>query len=266
MRNGRKRYEDGHEGAPTPADCSGERTSARTVPRSPRLLMSRLGRVISLLSAHSVEGSLVSGVCATAGELLQVDGAGLALLANSSTICTHGGMAEVGEELQFTLGEGPCRDAMAGNVLVESDRIATDPRWPVFASGMAGTEAVSVAAFPVRVGGARVGALTVYRKVSGRLSADQAADGYVLAQVAAHVILAAQASVGGQGFLGEMEAGFVRMEAVHQATGMIMGQLGVGAEDALVRLRSTAFATGRPVIDFARDVIEGRAVLSDDEN
>lgn len=230
--------------------------------------MSRLGRIITALSAHSVNGSLVSGICSTAIDLLEADGAGLAMVRNGSqsTICAEGPMAEIGEELQFTLGEGPCQDAMAADVLVESDRLPTDPRWPMFASGMAGTDVLSVASFPVRLGGARVGALTTYRKQSVRLSADQAANGYVLAQVATHVILAAQAGIGADGLIAEMEAGFVRMEPVHQATGMIMGQLGVGPDQALARLRSGAFAAGVPIIDFARDVVAGRTVLSDDSD
>ncbi len=229
-------------------------------------LVSRLGRIITVLSAHGVDGALVGGICRTAVDLLEADGAGLALLANGhlSSICAHGVMAEIGEELQFTLGEGPTRDAMAGGVLVESDALPTDSRWPMFASGIAHTEAVSIAAFPVRIGGARIGALTVYRKEPVRLSADQAADGYVLAQVAAHVILAAQAGVTDDGLMAEMEAGFARMEPVHQATGMIMGQLGVGAEEAAARLRSAAFVADRPIIDFAGDVIEGRTTLSGD--
>ena len=230
--------------------------------------MSRLGRVITALSANRVNGSLVGGVCSTAIDLLEADGAGLALLtdASSSTICAEGLMAEIGEELQFALGEGPCRDAIAADVLVESDRLPTDPRWPMFASGMAGTDVLSVASFPVRIGGARVGALTAYRKVPERLSADQAANGYVLAQVAAHVILAAQSNIGDEGIITEMEAGFVRMEPVHQATGMIMGQLGVGPDQALARLRGAAFAAGIPIIAFAREVVAGRTVLSDNSD
>ena len=40
--------------------------------------------------------------------------------------------------------------------------------------------------------------------------------------------------------------------AVHQATGMISAQLGVGVGEALVRLRAYAFAHGRPLIEIAR--------------
>jgi ANTAR domain/GAF domain len=51
---------------------------------------------------------------------------------------------------------------------------------------------------------------------------------------------------------------------VHQATGMILAQLGVSAEDAFVRLRAHAFATRRPLADVARDVVARRLVFAQD--
>ena len=52
---------------------------------------------------------------------------------------------------------------------------------------------------------------------------------------------------------------------VHQATGMIQVQLGVPTEDAFLLLRARAFASGRPVIDIARDVVERRLRFSEED-
>ena len=51
---------------------------------------------------------------------------------------------------------------------------------------------------------------------------------------------------------------------VHQATGMISVQLGVGVEEASVRLRAYAFAEHRALRDVARDVIARRLRLEAD--
>jgi AmiR/NasT family two-component response regulator len=48
-------------------------------------------------------------------------------------------------------------------------------------------------------------------------------------------------------------------EEIHQATGMIMAQLGVSAEEALLRLRARAFAQGRTSSDVARAIIDRTA-------
>jgi hypothetical protein len=45
---------------------------------------------------------------------------------------------------------------------------------------------------------------------------------------------------------------------VHQASGMIMIQLGVEVAEALSRLRAFAFAEGRGLTDVARDVVARR--------
>ncbi|WP_375372628.1 ANTAR domain-containing protein [Clavibacter capsici] len=45
---------------------------------------------------------------------------------------------------------------------------------------------------------------------------------------------------------------------MHQATGMVIAQMGLSAADALLVLRGHAFATNRSVRDVANDVVERR--------
>jgi AmiR/NasT family two-component response regulator len=45
---------------------------------------------------------------------------------------------------------------------------------------------------------------------------------------------------------------------IHQATGMVVAQLGVSAQDALARLRAYAFAEQRLLGDVAHDVVSRR--------
>jgi len=45
---------------------------------------------------------------------------------------------------------------------------------------------------------------------------------------------------------------------VHQATGMVVAQLGVSATDALARLRAYAFVEQRLLSDVAHDVVSRR--------
>ena len=44
---------------------------------------------------------------------------------------------------------------------------------------------------------------------------------------------------------------------VHQAAGVVMVQLDSSIEEALVRLRASAYAAGRPVADIAAEVVQG---------
>ncbi len=50
---------------------------------------------------------------------------------------------------------------------------------------------------------------------------------------------------------------------IHQATGMIAAQLDDTIANALARLRAAAFASGRPIYDLAKDVVERRVRFDD---
>jgi AmiR/NasT family two-component response regulator len=48
---------------------------------------------------------------------------------------------------------------------------------------------------------------------------------------------------------------------VNMATGMLAAQLRIGLEDAFARLRAHAFASGRSVLEVARDLLARRIPL-----
>jgi AmiR/NasT family two-component response regulator len=50
---------------------------------------------------------------------------------------------------------------------------------------------------------------------------------------------------------------------VHQATGMVSVQLHCSVEEALLRLRGRAFASGQSIDELAAAVVEGRATFRD---
>ena len=230
--------------------------------------MSRLARIMGILRAQRNGATLLGSVCRTAVEAMGSNGAGLTLLTktNRGPICSHGQFASFGEELQFSLGEGPCGDAFDSGELIEVTDLSTGQgeRWPMFSPAMTEAGVTSLASFPLRIGGARFGALTLYHSSYGELSFEQVADGYVVAQIASHLIVAGQAQIGEDSVIPEIEAGFVRMESVHQATGMVMAQLGIGAEDALARLRGAAFGSGLTLLDMSIHIVLGRVELPRD--
>lgn len=226
------------------------------------MALNRLATVVAALLAHSSGGSLVGAVCATAMEVAKVAGVGLALHGNGhrGPVCSGGVGAAHGEDSQVLLGVGPGFDAFANGVLVEESDLGamTSARWPAFDQEMLSVGIGSVASFPLQFGAARFGALSFYSLGAGRLSFEQTAIGYVVAQVAAYAVVGAQAKMADQVLASEIEAGFTQMAAVHQATGMIVGFLGIAPEEAMVRLRAMAFAAGRSLIGLASEIVAGR--------
>jgi hypothetical protein len=191
---------------------------------------------------------------------LPVSGVGMALMTDegpAGIIAATDGAAMELEELQFTLGEGPCVDAsQTGRPVLQPDLARTAPlRWPAFAGGALQAGVRAVFAFPLRVGAIRVGVLDLYRDRIGPLSADDLTESLSFADAATLVLLNAQA---GSPVRGAVQVLDDRAE-VHQATGVVSVQAGVGLAEALVLLRARAFADQRPIGDLARDVLAGAA-------
>ena len=65
---------------------------------------------------------------------------------------------------------------------------------------------------------------------------------------------------------GWLEHAFGHRAEIHQATGMVLVQLGVSATDALACLRGYAFVHRRLLLDVARGVVERRLVFTEEMN
>lgn len=200
----------------------------------------------------------VSAVCVRA--VAGVEGAALTLRSASRAQETLGASdpwASGLEEIHYTLGEGPAVEAFAtgGPVLVADLRV-DQVRWPVFAEAGTAVGVAAVFAFPLQVGGIRLGTLDLYRRRPGGLSSDAVTDALVLADVITLALLQHTDRVGED----ELHQ-VVSYQDVNMATGMLAAQLRVNLEDAFARLRAHAFATNRSVVEVAGDVLARRIPL-----
>jgi GAF domain-containing protein len=130
-------------------------------------------------------------------------------------------------------------------------------RWPAFSAGALEAGIRAIFALPLRVGGIRLGVLDLYRDEAGELTAPDLAHALAFADAATALLLHLQA----QPSLDESGLGAITViedrAEVHQATGMMSVTAGIDMAEALVRLRARAFATERPILDLARDVLSG---------
>jgi hypothetical protein len=201
-------------------------------------------------------GRLVA-MCAAS---VPVTGAGIIVMTDSgpgALLASTDGPARTMEELQFCLGEGPCVDASRSRRPVLTPELAqTGPqRWPGFAAGALGVGVRAVFAFPLQIGGIRVGVLDLYRDLEGALDERGLAQSLAYADAATPVLLHLQARTDGDRTAPGLAAMVEARAEVHQATGMISIQAGLGLADALVLLRAHAYAAERPIMQVARDVI-----------
>ncbi len=228
----------------------------------------RVAEILSVLANGGEQVSLSTRLCAACLSALPVSGVGAALMTadgpSGVVLAATDERARQLEELQFALGEGPCVEASGGGrpVLEPDLLVAGSPRWPRFGAAALAAGVQAVFAFPLRVGAIRVGVLDLYRDSPGLLAGPDLVEALAFADAATAVVLHLQDGDGGPALTALIDG---RAE-VHQATGMITIQLGVGLAEALLRLRAHAYATGRTVSAIAADVVGRRMFFDDSES
>jgi len=233
-------------------------------------LRSQLGAVVARGARGASSADLLCHACV---DLLEVDGAALSFIHAGGPQGTLGSSGEVSrriDELQFTLAEGPCRESVrrVSPVLVPDVKTATQ-RWPAFAVAAQDLGMRAVFALPVAAAGTWIGALDLFRSTPGPLSPAGLSGGRWAAELAALPVLDLMTTQldltpSDQGVDGWVQLESLERVEVHQATGMIMGQLGVGNMEALVRLRAHVSTHDRTPSEVAWDVVERRMTFAAD--
>jgi GAF domain/ANTAR domain len=228
------------------------------------------GRWAGLLAEAAAERDAqprrISELCV---EMLGVTGAGISMMTsvgNHGVVCATDEVSARIEDLQLTLGEGPCVDSVRSGApvlvpdLTASDEIVVD-RWPAFLEGAGAAGVRAVFAFPLRIGAIRVGAMDLYRDVPGELGGNELPAALMAADAAAHALLdlgSPRDAVPG----GSSDFRATYHPQVHQATGMVQEQLGVTTVEAFAILRARAFATDVALVQLAGDVVSRRLRFS----
>lgn len=210
------------------------------------------------------DGGLETGrLCEVCADVTRATGAGVMLMSGDlprGSVCTSNQVSALIEELQYDLGEGPCVDAYQHDRPVLEPNLATPAtsRWFAFTPPAVDAGVRAVFGFPMRVGAVRLGALNLYSTEAGPLTDDQHADSLVMADIAAEVVLAMQASAPPGALAEELAAGADFRYVVHQAAGIVAVQLDVPIAHALIRLRAYAFGQSRRLASVAEDVVARR--------
>jgi hypothetical protein len=223
---------------------------------------------IAVAFARAVTQTPAAGLCGACAELLVVSGAGITVMGagQSGPICVSNQRMAALEDLQFTMGVGPCQDAFDSGQPVHAPRfdVGAVKRWPVFADLAHESGIGAVFAYPLSTNGANIGVMTLYQDREGDLSTVQHGDSIEVAKVLTETLLSLQ-DAAPTGFLAEGLVGAVAYRAqIHQASGMVSVQLKIPVAEALVRIRAFAFASGQSIGVVAAEIVARRLRLADD--
>ncbi|MEX2032326.1 MAG: GAF and ANTAR domain-containing protein [Dehalococcoidia bacterium] len=213
--------------------------------------------------AGQTSGARLVAACVS---VLSVTGAGIMIMVDGGhrgTLGSSDATMGIVEELQFTLGEGPCLDSYRLGKPVFEPALAdpVTPRWPTFTAPAVEAGVQAIFGFPLQIGAIRLGALDVYFDHPGDLTRLQLGDALVMADVVTHEILELQAGAPPDALASELDTVENLRAVVHQASGMLAVQLDIPVADALIRLRAYTYAEKRRVNDVAHDVVAGDLIM-----
>jgi hypothetical protein len=215
-----------------------------------------LAKLARLSAAEADRRHLADRLCEASRAILGADGAWLTVqdagtqhLPLSATDETASAL----EDLQDVLGEGPCQDALrTGEPVTAVISDGLDARWPEFSrAAWLRVGRLTIHALPMRPGGDSFGVFSVYLGPDTDW-AESVGTAQFLAEVVGAALLQDPVPKPDQGAAGGMWS--ARAE-VHQATGMVIAQLRIPADDALALLRAHAYAHDTTLAEIAHQVV-----------
>lgn len=213
-----------------------------------------------LLGEESVDAALGRLVALARAALAGVDDASLSLVRRGRFETPAATSADVrhADETQYRAQRGPCVEATHVGGTVNIDVAETHGRWPEFAETARSTGYRSVLSTALVAQEQRLGALNLYSRGHRGFELPDERAAKAFADHAAVVVAEATAAVTGETMNARLREAVATRDLINRATGVLIGDGGMGADEAFEILRRTAHRSGRKMRDVAVDVVRDR--------
>ncbi|MET8687420.1 GAF domain-containing protein [Streptomyces sp. NPDC004732] len=171
---------------------------------------------------------------------------------NQLAVAVSGEPALAAQDLEYVLGEGPCREASYRRRPVHSAGDEIERRWPGYGPGLTSLGITSVLAVPLETQTGCFGALAVFDPRPGLVGSAGLAE--VTDALTRIVLLGPDADP-------ELYGGTDHREAVQQASGVLSVRVDCSISDALALIKARAFAEETTTEAIARRILDGDPYL-----
>ncbi|MBS9374457.1 GAF and ANTAR domain-containing protein [Rhodococcus sp. B50] len=201
------------------------------------------------------------GVTAAAVELVEgTDCADILIVTGGKHFRSLAATSELAEHLddvQEQFGEGPCLDASFKYLVVRSEDLRTETRWPRFAKAAVGAGVLSALSFQLYLDKESMGALNMFSARADAFDPLGEATAEVLAAHAAMAMSAARNQ-------GQFASALATRDIIGQAKGMIMERFGIDAVAAFELLRRLSQDSNVLLAEVAQGIVEAGPERRDD--
>ena len=197
--------------------------------------------------------SVLSNQCV---ELLPVSAAGILLIDGDNSLHVIGSSSHAVTLLdlfQAQNNEGPCRDCCVNQVMVFSENIAADQRWPNFSKLAVEANFVSVYALPLQAQKVVVGALNLFAQEP--LTSEQLATARSLADAATLAFLQADMQQDRLLIARKLRSALEGRNVIEQAKGVLSERHGISMMEAFWSLRDASNQRDIDIVEMATAVV-----------
>ncbi|MHA7274817.1 GAF and ANTAR domain-containing protein [Arthrobacter sp. Bz4] len=166
------------------------------------------------------------------------------------------------EMLQLQAGAGPCVECFKTGVVITIDSIdSMGPRWPEFQAAALSQGFHSIHAVPLRVRDRTIGAMGLFGRDVGALTAEDSAIGQALADVATIGLLHERTIREGTLINDQLQRALTGRVLVEQAKGVISQTKNVDLDEAFNMIRRYSRSHHLGLQDTARKIVSGSLTL-----
>jgi GAF domain-containing protein len=216
-----------------------------------RLAETMSALAVTLAAEHNQQGTLKAIVAAAVTTVPGARWAGISLIAGreiTATTSTDDIVRDI-DQMQHDLDEGPCLTAIREHHTVLSNDLATESRWPRFATKAAERGVQSMLSFRLFVDAANLGALNLYGAAAGVFTTDSQIVGALFAQ---HAAVALASSTRDD----QLTDAIATRDVIGQAKGILMHRNRITGQQAFTLLVHASQHTQIKLVDIARWTVE----------
>ncbi len=232
-------------------------------------LTALVARLQGLIISREAAATAVQQLALVARDMVpSAVGAGASLIDSDGTAvstATTDRVAEIADDLQYELGQGPCLSAWATTSVQRLDDTAADTRWPEWSAAAGDLGIRSVVSAPLVFRGDAIGALKVYSTAAGAFTPDDERRLVLLTTSAATLLGLTQRADGPQRASSSLSDAMSHRQAIDVAVGILMERHGLDEESARQRLLDASREEQVPMVEVALHVRDEQADPADAE-
>jgi GAF domain-containing protein len=172
------------------------------------------------------------------------------------TIASSGDLATTIDEIQYTIDDGPCLQALRTDAVVRCDDLATDRRWSPFPERAVRRGVRSTLSLPMELPGNKRGVFNLYGPQPSAFDDSDVAVGTVFAEHSGLVVAAAERYLESLELTAHLQDALTSRAVIDQAKGIIMGQRHCSADDAFAQLVAVSQHNNIKLRDVASSLVE----------